>query len=247
MAEHQIAFDGPLGTLRGMFHLPEGDGPLPAVVMLHGFTGQHIENTRLFVQAARHFAGAGYAVLRMDFYGSGDSDGAFDEMTVQTEVEDATAMLYWLETQPSVDAARIAVLGLSMGGAVTALLASRDARVKAAVLWNAVGLPNLHFGEIAREGPDAGDVDGVRVSDAFLDGFYALDLPGALASYTGPGLVVRGTADDVVFGEEADTLAAALGERGTLVRITDADHTFNHHLWRADLFARTLEWLDAQL
>lgn len=247
MVEHQIAFGGPLGTLRGMFHLPEGDGPFPTVVMLHGFTGTHIENTRLFVQAARWFAGAGFAVLRMDFYGSGDSDGTFEEMTVQSEVEDAAAMLYWLESQQRVDSNRIAVLGLSMGGAVTALLAGRDPRVKAAVFWNAVGLPDLHFGDIPREGPDAGAVDGMRVSEAFLDGFLALDIPGALAGYDGPGLVVRGTADDIVFAEEADTIAAALGDRGTLYRIADADHTFNHHTWRANLFARTVEWLGAAL
>ncbi len=247
MSEHQIAFEGPRGMLRGMFHLPEGDGPFPAVMMLHGFTGQHIENKRLFVQAARHFAGAGFAVLRMDFYGFGDSDGAFDEMTVQSEVEDAAAMLYWLETQPRVDSSRIAVLGLSLGGAVTALLAGRDARVKVVIFWNAVALPRLHFDEIPHEGPEAGAVEGLRVSRAFLDEFHALDILGVLAQYAGPGLVIRGTGDDVVLGEEADALAAALGERGTLYRIADADHTFLHHTWRADLFAHTVEWLRARL
>ncbi len=241
--EQQVAFEGPLGMLRGMLHRPARPGDVPALVMLHGFTGQHVENQRLFVQAARHLAAAGYAVLRMDFFGSGDSDGTFAEMTVHTEVTDAGAMLDWFAAQPGIDAARTGVIGLSLGGAVTALLAAQDARVKAAVFWNAVALPMLHFGEIAHEGPDAGVVGGLRVSREFLDTFYALDIPAALADYGGPGLVVRGTGDEVVPGREAETLASALGTRGTLHLIEHADHTFEHPTWRAELFAVTTGWL----
>ena len=82
----QIAFDGPLGTLRGLLHRPDGAEPAPVVLLLHGFTGQHIEQDRLFVQAARALAAAGFAALRFDFYGSGDSDGDFEEFTVESEL-----------------------------------------------------------------------------------------------------------------------------------------------------------------
>lgn len=247
MAEHLIAFDGPLGKLRGVLHIPDRDGHVPGIVLLHGFTGQHIEDQRLFVQAGRYLAEAGYAVLRMDFYGSGNSDGAFDEMTVHSEVDDAIAMLDWFCAQPGIDPDRFAVIGLSLGGAITALLAAFDRRVKAAVFWNAVAEPRLHFGEIARDGPHAGVTGGMRVSPAFLETFYAMDVIGAVQRYGGPGLVIRGTADDVVPAQEADALAAALGERGTLRMIEDADHTFQHPAWRADLFAITAAWLRAHV
>lgn len=247
MPEVQIAFEGPLGTLRGMLHRPDRPGEVPALVMLHGFTGQHVEDQRLFVQAARHFAGAGYAVLRMDFFGSGDSDGAFTDMTVHTEVADAVAMLDWLAGQPNVDSARTGVIGLSLGGAVTALLAAQDARVKAAVFWNAVGLPVLHFSEIPREGPHAGIVGGLQVSAAFLDTFYTLDIPAALAEYSGPGLVIRGTHDAIVLAREAEALAEVLGARGTLYQLERADHTFTHPAWREELFEVTTGWLAEHL
>ncbi|RPI95812.1 MAG: alpha/beta fold hydrolase, partial [Chloroflexi bacterium] len=111
-----IEFQGPLGTLRGMLHRPAAAGPSPVVLLLHGFTGQHIEDQRLFVQFARCLADGGYAVLRFDFYGSGDSDGEFDQFTMRSEVADAVTALDWLAAQPGLDIKRIGVVGLSMGG-----------------------------------------------------------------------------------------------------------------------------------
>jgi len=120
----QISFEGPLGTLRGLLHRPDGVDPTPAVMLLHGFTGQHIESDRLFVQVARALADAGFAALRFDFYGSGDSDGDFEEFTLDTELADACAGFDWLSTQSGIDPNRIGVVGLSLGGAIAALLAS---------------------------------------------------------------------------------------------------------------------------
>lgn len=239
-----IAFPGPLGTLRGMFHRPSGSGPFPVVMLLHGFTGYHIEDHRLFVQTARALVEAGFVVLRFDFYGSGDSDGDFEEFTVHTEVQDAVTALGWLGQQPGIDAKRIAVLGLSLGGCVTALLAGQDPRVKAAVFWNAVAFSDTHFhDEIPAEGRFAGVVGGLRVGPDFLPTFAALDIVGTLRRYSGPGLVIRGTADELVAHAEAEALHTALGERGTLHLIEGADHTFKRPDWRQELFQVTTRWL----
>ncbi len=247
-----VAFEGPLGTLRGLLHRPAGEGRAPAVVLLHGFTGSHIEDHRLFAQMARCLADAGFAVLRFDFYGSGDSDGDFEEFTVHTEVADAVAALDWVSEQKWVDPARIAILGLSLGGGVAALLAGQDARVKAAVFWNAAALPAQHFNEavdegIPTEGPFAGVVGGLRVGPDFVPTFAALDILGTLKHYTGPGLVIRGTKDVHITQAEAEALCAAMGERGTLRLIDGADHTFRRPDWRQDVFAITARWLTDHL
>ncbi len=241
---HAVEIAGPLGTLRGMFHRPDGDGPAPAVMLLHGFTGEHIEQDRLFVQAGRHLAAAGFAVLRVDFYGSGDSDGDFDAWTVHTEVADAVAMLDWLGGQSSVVADRIGVVGISFGGCVTALLAGQDPRVRAIVLWNAFGLPDRHtFDEIMRSGSETGVVGGLRVGRDFFKALAGLDITGTLRQYGGPGLVIQATKDEAILQEEADAFAEALGTRGELVHIEGADHTFRHPAWRREVFDLTTRWL----
>ena len=240
----QVAFEGPLGTLRGLLHRPRiEERAVPAVVLLHGFTGQHIEQDRLFVQAARYLAGAGFAVLRFDFFGSGDSDGDFDQFTVLTEIADAVAALDWIAQQPGIDPRRIGVVGLSLGGCVAALLAGQDARVRAVVFWNAVGLTDQHF----RDLPPDGIRGGLRIGPEFLETFSTLDIASILRRYTGPGLVIRGTADPVVPQDDADALKVALGERGELRFIADADHTFQHPDWRREVFAITADWLAGHL
>ncbi|NLX09555.1 MAG: alpha/beta fold hydrolase [Chloroflexi bacterium] len=246
--ELPAAFLGPKGVLRGMIHRPTpATGPAPTVVLLHGFTGNHVEHDMLFVQFARRLAQAGFVALRFDFYGSGDSEGTFEEMTVLTEVADAAAALEWIGQQPGVDPNRIGVVGLSMGGCVTALLAGQDPRVRAAVMWNAVGQPQRHFREIAIDGPSAGIVGGLRVGPDFLPTIYACDPVAALRNYTGPGLVIQSTADPLISLEEAGALKEALGARGQLNHILHGDHTFRHPDWRREVFDLTVDWLNRQL
>ncbi|MBN1565181.1 MAG: alpha/beta fold hydrolase [Anaerolineae bacterium] len=246
------SFQGPLGTLRGMLHLPDrpsiDDAPVPGIIMLHGFTGHHIEDGRLFVQAARHLAAAGFAVLRFDFYGSGDSDGNFDEWTMDTQIADAVAALDWFGALPEVDAERIGMIGLSRGGATLARLVGQDTRPKAITFWNAVSLPELHEARRREFRANGGLLaSGLRVGQAFLDTFYGTDIVGSLRAYTGPGLVIRGTADAVIAESEALALLAALGARGVLRTIAGANHTFQHPDWRAELFAITTEFMRAHL
>ncbi|MCH9006849.1 alpha/beta hydrolase [candidate division KSB1 bacterium] len=57
--------------LVGMLHLPaERTEPVPAVLMLHGFTGNKTETHSLYTRLARQLATQGIAALRFDFAGS---------------------------------------------------------------------------------------------------------------------------------------------------------------------------------
>lgn len=137
MLERQIHFDNEGQRLYGMMHLPERPGLHPGVILLHGFTGNSKESHFMFVKAARDFARNGLVALRFDFRGSGDSEGAFVDMTAPDEISDAVAALDFLSVQSEVDEERMGLLGLSLGGCVAACTAGVDARVKSLVLWSA--------------------------------------------------------------------------------------------------------------
>lgn len=233
----QIAFDGPLGTLRGLLHRPDGAEPAPVVLLLHGFTGQHIEQDRLFVQAARALAAAGFAALRFDFYGSGDSDGDFEEFTVESEVADACAALDWLGTQPGIDLDRIGVVGLSLGGAVASLLSGQDDRVKSVVLWNAVA-DTKALSEAISVGPRGG----ITVGEPLMQSLRRADPVAAIRQVACPVMIVQATADATVLPPSAEAYAAALGNRGTLRWFEGGSHTFTHPHWRRTLFAWSVNW-----
>lgn len=233
----QIAFNGSLGTLRGLLHRPDGDTPAPAVILLHGFTGQHIEQDRLFVQAARALAAAGFAALRFDFYGSGDSDGDFEEFTIDSELADAAAALDWLSAQPNIDAGRIGVIGLSLGGAIAALLAGQDPRVKATMLWNAVASTRAMSEKLS-----AGAHGGLTLGEPLLQSMLKADPLAAIRQAAGPVLIIQATADPTVLPPAAEAYAAALGSKGELRWFEGGSHTFTHPHWRRTLFAWTIDW-----
>ncbi len=250
MVEEMITFTNAGQRLYGMLHRPDGVGPFPAVAMLHGFTGDRFEPHRLFVKTARDLAAHGIAALRFDFRGSGESEGDFEDVTVSGEVSDARAALDFLAAHPAVDADRLGLLGISLGGCVAALVAGDDDRVKALVLWSAVG----HLLEVltALAPPGAAeqmqrqgwvDLGGWKLGMGFIRELPDLDPLGAAARYSGPALILHGDADESVPVSEAHAYARRMGQRAQVRIIPGADHTYNRLDWEAEVIRRSREWL----
>jgi len=102
-------------TLRGMMHLPDGiHGKVPMVAIFHGFTGNKMEPHFIFVKLSRQLEKVGIGSVRFDFYGSGESDGDFSEMTFSGELEDARQIIKFIKNEPMADVENIGILGLSM-------------------------------------------------------------------------------------------------------------------------------------
>ncbi len=122
-------------TLRGVLEKPEKE-TCPLVLMLHGFGA----DSSIFNQLTAHLVPKGYACLRFDFNGHGNSEGAFPGMTVWNELEDAAAFLQYAMNQAFVS--DIYVVGHSQGGVVAGLLAGTypDVVKKLALLAPAASL-----------------------------------------------------------------------------------------------------------
>ena len=61
------------------------------------------------------FAGHGYACLRVDMRGSGDSDGLLDDEYSQQELKDACEVIAWIAAQPWCNGS-VGMMGISWGG-----------------------------------------------------------------------------------------------------------------------------------
>ncbi len=76
----------------------------------------------------------GYAVLTFDFRGHGQSEGKLDPPNAATDVETALA---FLRSHPQVDAEHVALLGASMGGLASVIVAASDPGVHSVVVVSA--------------------------------------------------------------------------------------------------------------
>ncbi len=80
-----------------------------------------------------HFARNGYACLRVDRRGCGDSEGIFDDEYSEEELQDGEAIIAWIAAQPWCSGA-VGMQGISWGGFNGLQLAARRPRALKAVI-----------------------------------------------------------------------------------------------------------------
>lgn len=111
-------------TLQGYLFKPEGAGPFPAVLALHGCAGLFSENGKMHsrdLDWGRRLSAEGYAVLYPDSFAT---RGVTEICTARhrfitpehTRPRDAYGALAWFEAQPYVATDRVALMGWSNGG-----------------------------------------------------------------------------------------------------------------------------------
>ena len=228
-------------------------GGVPGVVFFHGFTADRMESHWIFVKCARALARAGIASLRFDFYGSGESDGEFREVTLQGEVSDALAAVSFFRRAKAIDPRRVGLLGLSLGGAIAASIARR-VEAEALVLWAALAHPaHLHVLAERNTRPIAGP-HGLRefgahaVSPRFLEGLEKVDPLHSIAPFTKPVLIIHPENDAYLPpSHPEDFLHAAGAAIKEKIIIPGADHTFTSVAWERQVIELTVKWLTQHL
>jgi dienelactone hydrolase len=201
------------GALKGLLFRPDGAGPFPAVIGLHGCEGLLAHGGTLATRYrdwAQHLTKAGFVVLYPDSYGSRGlgSQCAIRRRAIRTDherVADANAARHWLQTQSYVKADHVALLGWATGG-ISALWTVRR---KFAVPKD--------------------DKNDFRSAVAFYPGCRRLD--NAAWSARVPTLILIGAADDQTSAQICQHMVA--GARGrsagtSIVVYPGTYHDFDH-------------------
>lgn len=229
-AERVFFTGGAGGSLSGAFHLPAERGP--AVVMCHGFLSSKGSHFSL----AEMLAKAGFAALRFDFSGCGESGGALEDMTVSGLVSDLEGALDYAKSEKRIDPDRIFAYGSSLGGMVALLGAAKRSDIRGLILR----APLSDFSGVWK------DIAGGRLEEwerkGFLDmelfgisfrlkyGFYrdaeAVDMYKAIEGIRIPSVIFHGDADNVVPVEQSRKLASIL-KNCRLFVMDGAGHRFN--------------------
>src|SRR5229473_3557770 len=129
MTEQAVTFSSAGLEISGVVHVPSGLRPSErraAFLVLHGFGSNKTSSNTM--QPTKVLSDLGYVVLRFDMRGCGDSEGEFGRVICLEQVEDTRSALSFLAQHPSVDPARIGVIGSSFGGAVAVYAGGVDER-----------------------------------------------------------------------------------------------------------------------
>ena len=262
MQTEEWTFPGGTGQrLAGVLHVPEpadvpegadaGGVPRGSVLLAHCFTCS--KDIHTMTRLARGLAEAGYAVLRFDFTGLGESGGEFTESTVSTNVGDLTGAARALIERGY---GPCAMVGHSLGGAAALLAAGRVHTVRSIAVVNAPSEPD-HIRRvfasredvIRREGEAVVEIAGrpFPISEEFIDDLEAHRQLAHVADLERPLLVVHAVGDEVVAVTEGERIFAAARQPKAFVPLLEADHLLSRRR-DADEALRTLvEWFDRTL
>lgn len=200
------------GNLRiyGRLYKPDRkSGKLPLVIFSHGFGGSHNDLSSYAERAAQ----MGYMAYTFDFCGGGNSsrsDGSTTEMSVQTERSDLEAIIDYFKTRDDVDTSQITLAGASQGGFVSALTAAdRPGDVHSIVLFYPALciVDDAHSRWSSYESITSSSLWGTRLGAIYYQDAWNIDVYSEIAKYTGPVLLVHGTADNIVNISYADRAA----------------------------------------
>ncbi len=105
--------------------MPEGEGPFPVAVFIHG-SGTSRRDSPWYLSVAAHLQEHGIAVLLPDKRGSERSAGDWQTATFADLAGDTRAAIGFVRTQSAFRPAGIGIVGFSQGGWIAPVVAARD-------------------------------------------------------------------------------------------------------------------------
>lgn len=137
MLEEPFFFDNGSYKLFGVLHRPESQLNELGFVFVHPFAEEKLWTHRVLVSFARELSKRGYPVLRFDFMGHGDSEGNFEDSSVETRLSDIKGAIHTLK-EKSTSINEIGLLGLRFGASLAALAAEQEKDIYKLILWEPI-------------------------------------------------------------------------------------------------------------
>jgi 2,6-dihydroxypseudooxynicotine hydrolase len=225
------------GVLR---HPLQQTGRSPILVMAPG-----LDSTKEELHAYEEpFLARGIAILAIDGPGQGEAEY---EIPICGDYERAArAACDWIEKRPDLDAAKIGMWGVSLGGYYAPRATAYEKRIKACIgisgpfewkeIWAA--LPGLTREAFRVRSHCATEADALKHA-------ATLTMREAAPKITCPIFIVTGRQDRLVPAAHAERLAQSVSGPVELLIVEDGGHNANNRPYRYR--SRTADWLAGQL
>ena len=137
MKETPFFFPNGSYNIFGILHEHEIESNGEGFVFCHPFAEEKLWSHRVFVNFARELAKIGYTILRFDYMGHGDSEGKFEESSIETRVSDIKCAVRLLRSKLD-DSRKINLLGLRLGATLAAMVAEEAENINRLILWDPI-------------------------------------------------------------------------------------------------------------
>lgn len=219
--------------LIGILHIPK-DKTTSAIIISPGFTAN--KNRQRFIALSEALSNEGFAVLRFDFGGCGESEDR--EITLKHQVNDLKSAIKYLKDKGYEN---IGLLGASLGGLISVLC--YDEQIKSIVLWAPVTKAKtpllIQKQELEQELTDKSYVMELsdkgyviyqkegrefKIPQEYFNERQAVNQEEILSGIGCPVLIIHGNKDDIIPLEEARSAAQFLNKESRLEIIEEGDH-----------------------
>ena len=224
--------------IRGLHHI---NGSSKIVIFLHGFTGNKNESNFSFSRQAKLFDKNEIDSIRFDYYGSGDSDGQFEDMDFIDLIIQGNKIIDYVK---NLDYKEIYLEGMSMGGALAIKLANPTIS-KLILISPAINMlqltKNIFDNRLILPNGNA-DLNSLELSRKFHESIKNIDLFDNITHLDIPTMIIQGTKDGAVPYENALTVNKKI-KNSKLVTVVGCDHLYSSAKYMNILFTNILEFV----
>jgi len=114
--ERLVHFESEGCRVYGILGTPDGERPKAGVVVVHGWSGCRMGPHQILVKLCRHLNAEGYATLRFDLRGRGESEGETAKANLDGMIADAAAAIEYMRNDNQLE--RVSIVGICSGGNV---------------------------------------------------------------------------------------------------------------------------------
>jgi len=235
MKVEKVAFVSEGMKISGILHLPDKGTP-PCVIASHGLLSS--KDSEKYIALGERMSGEGMAMLRFDFRGIGESEGSEEENTISKKIADLSAAVDFVRRYPGLGES-VGVIGSSLGGFISLIMASMDERVKATVVW---ATPH-HLDDLKSKKRDENTPLPPEVFFEDLSRHRLLPL----LSKVSRCMVIHGEKDELVPVEQAWEIFYHLAEPKEIYVIEEANHRLTDPGHRRRAIELSVAWFKKYL